>query len=115
MISQTRLQQLQAMLDAGAEHEFYLWPEWKAARKEVLDLDCNECQICKTVHKRYRPAVIVHHVKHLRQRPDLALSVWDGNERQLVAVCKQCHEDLHPESLRVQAPNAPPLTPERWD
>lgn len=115
MISEARLQELQAMLDSGAEHGFYLWAEWKKQRSEVLRLDNWECQICKHKHHRHRRAVIVHHVKHLRDRPDLALSIWDGEERQLVSVCKQCHEDEHPESLRVPAPQAKPLTEERWD
>jgi 5-methylcytosine-specific restriction endonuclease McrA len=59
-------------------------------------MDNHECQICKR-KGRYRRADIVHHVKHLKDRPDLALSIWDGEERQLVSVCRQCHEDLHPE------------------
>ena len=60
--------------------------------------------------------IAFHHVKHLRQRPDLALSIWDPDTgaRQLVTVCKACHEREHPESLRRSVPAAP-LTAERWD
>ena len=114
-ISQLRLQQLVALIQQGREHDFYAWPEWQEKREEVLQMDCRECQRCKQLRRRHRAAVIVHHVKHLRDRPDLALSVWDGEERQLISVCKQCHEELHPESMRQTAPKAPPLTPERWD
>ena len=62
-------------------------------------------------------ARIVHHVKHLRKRPDLALSIWDTDtgERQLISVCKQCHEELHPESQRQYRRFYAPVTVERWD
>lgn len=113
-ISDGRLAALRALLDGGNEHEFYSWPEWRRLRREVLKLDNRECQECKR-RGRYAKAVIVHHVQHLRDRPDLALSVYDGDRRQLESVCKSCHEALHPESQRQYAPGAPPLTAERWD
>lgn len=118
-ITPTRLAQLQTLISAGREDLFYWWPEWSGAqglRGDVLRLDMNECQLCKA-RGRYSKATIVHHVKHLRDRPDLALSLFDPDtgERQLISVCKTCHEREHPESLRQQAPKKPPLTPERWD
>ena len=115
MISALRLQELLALLSAGQEAAFYSWPEWQTVRADVLRLDRHECQRCRTEKHRYRPARIVHHVKHLRDRPDLALSIWDGNERQLISVCKSCHEDLHPESRRQFKRTRAPLPPERWD
>lgn len=114
MISDLRLKQLLALIAAGREILFYSWPEWKETRRQVLMMDQYECQICKQNH-RYSPAEIVHHVKHLKDRPDLALSMWDGTERQLLSVCKSCHEKLHPESQRQYAKPAVPLTLERWD
>lgn len=116
-ISEARLAQLVELLSKGEEIKFYSWPEWRALRAEVLRMDRQECQRCRELKKRYRRAAIVHHIKHLKDRPDLALSIWDENtgERQLEAVCKRCHEELHPESQRQFAPAAPPLTVERWD
>ena len=99
MISGTRLIQLNALIQAGKSHDFYSWPEWDKLRREVLKLDNYECQRCKGMC-RYRRAAIVHHVKHLRDRPDLALSVY---------------EELHPESQRQFKKNRAPLTLERWD
>ena len=113
-ISDMRLTELRGLLKAGREHEFYSWPEWRRLRPDVLTLDNCECQECKR-RGRYAQAVIVHHVQHLRDRPDLALSIYDGDRRQLESVCKRCHEALHPESQRQNAPGAPPLTAERWD
>ena len=61
--------------------------------------------------------MLVHHVKRLKDRPDLALSIIDPatGERQLISVCKDCHEMLHPESQRQFFPKEPPVTVERWD
>lgn len=86
-------------------------------RAEVLRLDHGECRECRVKRHRHSRAVIVHHIKHLRDRPDLALSIWDPDtgERQLEAICKTCHEAEHPESLRQYAPTAPPISAERWD
>lgn len=116
-ISPSRLAQLRGLIDQDAEAQFYWWPEWRTRmRPDVLALDRYECQLCKA-RGRYARATIVHHVKHLRDRPDLALSVWDleTGERQLVSVCKACHEREHPEALVQFAPKSPPLTVERWD
>lgn len=113
-ISPARLTQLTELIDQGREDLFYHWGEWVRVRAEVLRMDHQECQLCRA-KGRYRRAKIVHHVKHLRQRPDLALSIWDGEERQLLSVCKTCHEQLHPESRRQCAKRMAPVTEERWD
>ena len=115
-ISPSRLAELTALIAAGQETKFYSWPEWRALRPEVLRLDHNECQVCKAAG-RFRRGYIVHHVKHLRQRPDLALSVFDPDtgQRQLETLCKHCHELEHPESQRQFQPKALPITAERWD
>lgn len=113
-ISAARLAELKTLLSAGSEHEFYSWGEWRRLRADVLRLDNGECQECRR-RGRYAKASIVHHVRHLRERPDLALSVYDGDVRQLEAVCKRCHEALHPESQRQFTSAAPPVTAERWD
>lgn len=115
-ISAIRLEQLKRLIAQGREEAFYSWTEWQELRSEVLKLDRFECQNCKKAG-RYRKARIVHHVKHLRDRPDLALSAVDPDdgERQLVSLCKRCHEQEHPESQRQFKKIAAPLTIERWD
>ncbi len=59
----------------------------------------------------------MHHVKHLQERPDLALSIFDPDtgERQLLTVCKECHEAEHPDVLRHSSSKTQPVTLERWD
>lgn len=103
------LRQLKQLIIDDNVHEFYVSPEWRHLRSEVLQEQKNECQ----EHKRrgdYAKANHVHHVNYLRNHPELALSKWyvDGNgklQRNLVAVCKECHETVcHPERLRKAKP-----------
>ena len=121
-ISPRRLEELRDLIDQGAETRFYFWAEWRGShggggvREQVLRLDHRECVRCRE-RGRYARAEIVHHVKHLRDRPDLALSIWDPDtgERQLVSLCKACHEEMHPEALTRYEPTHEPVTAERWD
>lgn len=101
----------------GKVYIFYTSHSWQKKREEVFRLDRYECQKCKAKGK-YSKAKVVHHVKHLKDRPDLALSIWetcpDGtNVRQLVSLCDACHEEEHPERLR-QNKKKEPITEERW-
>lgn len=107
---------LEALAAGGNTAPFYSWRAWRRLREQVRRMDNGECQLCKARGK-YRRGSIVHHVRHVEDRPDLALSIWDPDtgERQLVTVCKTCHEALHPEGLRQNQPAREPLTPERWD
>ena len=118
MISATRLAQLKTLIETGREATFYDWPEWETVRCQTLLLDRHECTRCRE-KGRYSPAVLVHHVKHLTDRPDLALSIWDPytKTRQLISLCRPCHELEHPERLRPAwtAKLENPLTVERWD
>lgn len=115
-LTRAELQKLVGLIEAGREHAFYLWGKWIRTRAAVLRLDRYECQHCKA-KGRYTRADIVHHVKHLKRRPDLALSIYDPDtgERQLVSVCKRCHEQEHPESQRQYKNIRQPVTAERWD
>ena len=114
-ITQVRLQELVSLIAAGQEARFYDWPEWDAVRADVLRLDRGECQRCRLVRNRYRRAALVHHVKHLKDRPDLALSIWDDRERQLVSLCRACHEEEHPERQWRKVIHKDYVTQERWD
>ena len=115
-----RTEYIQSLIDEGREVLFYSSTAWRELRAKVMKLDHYECQLCKS-KGRYRRGVLVHHVKHLRDRPDLALSVYDPDtgERQLVTVCKKCHEEQHPEALAVgmgeNEKKWEEIAPERWD
>lgn len=97
---------------SSEENRFYHSSEWLKKRNEVLMLDHHECQMCKAKGE-YTPATTVHHVKPLKDRPDLALSIFDGSERQLVSLCSACHNKVHKEK-GTYAVESKPLTQERW-
>ena len=88
---------------------FYKSMAWERKRMEVLAMDHYECQLCKQ-HGRYRKANTVHHVIELKRRPDLATSIWNNGKRQLISLCRDCHEKVHGHR-RIYTQ---PLTPERW-
>lgn len=108
-----------ALIASGDVHPFYCSSQWVRLSHKVLDMDKHECQLCKE-RGRYRRAELVHHVNHVRRAPKMALDIWytdvDGNQqRNLISVCKDCHETVcHPERLRKCSGGAP-LTRERWD
>lgn len=109
-----------AEINNGNVKAFYHSVQWTKLRKQVLEMDRNECQMCKLVG-RYRKATVVHHVNHLKDRPDLCLSVYDETgRRQLLSVCKECHENkCHPDRIWVhqfKATSGMAVTQEeRWD
>lgn len=116
LIKPKQLAHLRTLIAAGEEEKFYSWSSWQRLAAKVRRMDNFECQHCKARGK-YSPGVLVHHVKHLVDRPDLAMSIYDPEtgERQLKTLCFACHLKEHPEKLRFVKPSRPPLTEERWD
>lgn len=97
--------------------QFYNSPAWRHLRKEVLAEHKEECQHCKA-KGFYTKANHVHHVQYVRQHPRYALSkvyIYQGKEyKNLIPVCKDCHETVcHPERLKYKS-NKELLTEERW-
>ena len=91
--------------------DFYNSRMWRKKRAVILKEQHYECQRCKARGK-YKRAVIVHHIKHLKEHPELALV--DSN---LEAVCFACHEELHPEKqdeFRKRYTKKLQLNEERW-
>ena len=85
--------------------EFYKTKQWKHMRAAVLRRDGYRCQICKR-YGRIRQASTVHHKKHLDEYPELAL-----DPDNLISVCAECHNRLHPEKTAERNRNyrqAPP-------
>ncbi|MCC5416483.1 HNH endonuclease [Clostridium botulinum] len=80
-------------IEQGYVKTFYKSTEWINKRKDIIKRDKKECQRCKD-NGRFHVAECVHHIKHLKDRPDLALT--DSN---LVSLCYTCHNEVHPEKL----------------
>lgn len=94
--------------------KFYKSKEWRQVKDEVLKEQKHECQECLRQGK-ITIADTVHHVQFVRKWPELALSkyyVYNGKQyRNLIAVCRECHNKLHPEkSFKKKEP----LNSERW-
>ena len=94
--------------------KFYKSKEWIRLKTSVLKAAHYECQESRAQGKitRYdidsegnkRLLSTVHHVMHVRDHPELALSrtYSIGGEiyQNLVPVCKACHNKLHPEKRK---------------
>ena len=98
--------------------EFYQTDDWKELREEVREEHNNECQECLK-YGRYKCADVVHHVNHVKSRPDLALSKYykdhEGNEhKQLVPLCNACHSVAHPEKGFTNQGKDKYMNTEKW-
>lgn len=99
---------LLAAIREGNTHYFYTNSRWLKKRQEALDRDNDECQSCKK-KGGYSKANTVHHVKHLRDYPTLALDI-----NNLLSLCYECHAEEHPEKKRYFQKKKKPLNEERW-
>ena len=68
---------------------FYKNKHWKHLRQEVLNDQRNECQMCKD-KGLFEPATMVHHIKYVKEHPELALT-----KSNLMALCSNCHYLIH--------------------
>lgn len=87
------LTELKKLIANNEVHKFYWWKQWKFLRARVRKRDRNECQRCKRNGDQSR-AEVVHHIKEVKDYPELAL---DMNNCE--ALCKACHNIIHPEKL----------------
>lgn len=88
-------------------HLFYKSTIWRHLRGEVLKEQHYECQVCKQ-RGVYTKAVVVHHIKHIKEHPELALT-----KSNLMSVCSACHNELHPEKA-FKFKFKEPINEERW-
>lgn len=80
-------------------HSFYVKSIWKNKRIEIIKRDHCECQSCKrkgiikvvkVKAKKKSERAYVHHIKHLKDYPELALE-----NNNLETLCFDCHEQEH--------------------
>lgn len=82
---------------------FYNSSTWERLRDQVKAEQHNECQLCRQAGV-YGPPDIVHHIKHVRQYPELAL-----DKDNLITVC-DAHHWLEHHSIQCKIQ----LNIERW-
>lgn len=100
-------------------HPFYVNEKWKKKRLEIMQRDHFECQKCRgrgkikilksnSSHRDQR--AYVHHIRHLKDYPELALT--DSN---LVTLCFSCHEEEHIDERNLFRKNKKGFTnEEKW-
>ena len=71
------------------EQAFYISKEWLRVRKIALARDHFLCQHCLK-DKQVTAADVVHHIKELKQFPELALTLDN-----LLCLCNACHNTVH--------------------
>lgn len=106
---------------AGNTNHFYNSTEYDIWKEKVLERDHYECQFFTGkwndgIHKPFkiepRKAVLAHHIKPIKERPDLALDIDNG-----VALSFLAHEIVegrHAFGFRKNTKKKY-LTEERWD
>lgn len=100
-------------------HAFYISNEWKKKRLRIMERDHYECQKCRGRGKikilkpnssRRDQRAYVHHIRHLKDYPELALT--DSN---LVTLCFSCHEEEHIDERNLFRKNKEGFTnEEKW-
>lgn len=88
--------QIRAMIAAGDVSAFYNSKHWRRLSHRIIKAHHGECQLCKAEHRLTR-ATLVHHVKHLRDHPELA---YDRDN--LMPLCHDCHERIHERGIYAQ-------------
>lgn len=68
---------------------------WIRKREKILRRDDYRCVWCRR-YGRAKLAVVVHHIRHADEFPELAYT--DSN---LVSLCQACHNKAHPEKARA--------------
>lgn len=124
-------QWIRELIEKDELWKFYKSRQWIQLKESVLKAAHYECAECRSQGKitRYdidsegnkRLLSTVHHVMHVRDHPELALSrtykdMETGEvKKNLIPVCKACHNKLHPEKRRQRQRHTDSFTNvERW-
>ncbi|PYE87147.1 HNH endonuclease, partial [Bacillus sp. 196mf] len=84
------VQEIRKLYEQNKVIKFYKHRYWyKHIRLQALERDNYECQSCKRLGK-YSKGCNVHHIKELRDRPDLGYELDN-----LETLCIQCHNFEH--------------------
>lgn len=95
-------------INRGREDIFYNSRTWRKKRKQILARDNFECQRCKK-EGRVSKADTVHHIKELKDCPELGLS-----SANLVSLCFSCHNIIHERFGNQKSRGEKIGIPERW-
>jgi 5-methylcytosine-specific restriction enzyme A len=103
------LQKIIQLIKDGKLVKFYQCKAWRKLRLEALERDHYECQECKRQGK-VGPAQNVHHIKEVKDFPQLALVI-----NNVESVCINCHNKEHGRIVKYIRKNKPKfVNEERW-
>ncbi|MES9780301.1 HNH endonuclease signature motif containing protein [Bacillus thuringiensis] len=103
------IQEINKLYEQDNIIKFYKHPYWrKHIRMLALERDNSECQECKRKGK-YSKGRNVHHIKELRDRPDLAYTLSN-----LETLCIQCHNKEHNKEKNIVKKRCTIVDEERW-
>lgn len=121
--------EIRDLIQRGELWRFYKSKEWIRLKTQILKANHYECAECRRhgIITRYdtdseghvRLLSTVHHVCHVRDHPELALSRYYKDyetgemKPNLIPVCKACHALLHPEKLHRENKGRY-INEERW-
>lgn len=121
--------EIRGLIHSGELWKFYKCKAWTKLKTQVLRENHYECAECKKlgIITRYdvgedgsrRLLSTVHHVCHVRDHPELALSRYYKDYEtgemmeNLIPVCKACHNKLHPEKVKSRKTGGF-VNEERW-
>lgn len=88
-------------------NKFYKTYKWQQKRKEILNRDNYECQVCKS-KGRFHIGECVHHKKELKLYPELAM-----DNDNLITLCNRCHNLIHEKHLNRKKEKRI-ISEERW-
>ncbi|MFV1455172.1 HNH endonuclease [Bacillus mycoides] len=109
MLQPLTVQEIIKLYEQDKIVKFYKHRYWyKHIRLKALERDNNECQACKRLGK-YSKGRNVHHIKELRDRPDLAYELSN-----LETLCIQCHNAEHKKEKYIRQRACKIQDVERW-
>lgn len=90
--------QIRELVLSGDIKCFYKDYYWRTLSLRIISENHGECYLCKK-HGKYTKAKLVHHVKPLKNNPELAYCTTyvdkSGEHIQLMPLCHSCHEAIH--------------------
>lgn len=110
---------IKELIDKDELWRFYKSKEFIDVRKEVFDEQHNECYYHRKKGKIVK-GTICHHIYHVRDYPQYALSKYvideDGRRTiNLICVCHKCHENIcHPDRFKKNKKIISDKYEERW-
>jgi 5-methylcytosine-specific restriction endonuclease McrA len=81
--------EIRSLIEADRTDVFYNSKAWRRLSHRIINAAHKECRICKQEHRLTR-AVLAHHIKPLREHPELAYEPSN-----LMPLCHDCHERIH--------------------